>query len=903
MEQCREGLAIISPAALDNNSRIKAFGPAMIEHSFPYCLDQSLSTVVEIIPSELMQRADDESSRHSMLQTSPCMQFFMINSASQVSNSTVSLLDGEDAISIIMKYSDDDDFYSVSTKSKEFRLKPIDNYIDLTVNRDDCLSWELELKLIFCTDEKYERQLNLLAMNKKKSINENIPVEEGSGSIAVKKMLLRNLEGRFVRSGSVLSVELPQSFGDEAEVAMFLVNHVHKVIDTNADSRQESVQEQEELLTYRLGGCENLSLLLVSDISEDEEDSLIETSIEMTTGQPKSAGYTKLVNEIVESAQISNLAASPSAVLLHGCSGVGKSSLVRICCNLLILNLHSRFPHPDHHSILNVQALTVVHTLRKTLHPSSAVKVISCKDLVLDAYSLSDSSHLLNTILPNENINSKRDTNKKFSMKQIILVIDDLDVIMEVDDEGVTDESRIAMNAVLSAVDNIVSARVSLSESEDYNASIQYLPPFILGICCGTSQSISPNLVRVGRFEKVFTMSPPTELQRREILKELLQSLPIVDSNDADKERIVRQWSIAMARHTSGCVAADIKRICMDAVTRLKAQNETDDLDEGRTAHLISWDMMREAVRSCIPSQLAQLDVTVSRDITDDVTQVSQSSNISKELFNQSWTRFGGYKAMKDRLYRTVVWPWSRHVTEAVNELERPISSLEKQIPPPTGVIFHGPSGTGKTLACETLASSLGLNVVRVRASDVLDQWLGGSEAAIRSLFSRARAAAPCVLFFDEIDSLATNREDDEDGASDVHSRVLSTLLNEMDGVSSNRRESILVVAATNRLSAIDAALLRPGRLEQHFLLDNPVADDIVEILASNLADTSLHPEINLMELAVMLHQLEASSAVVKGICTEACIHAMGRFDLESDVDNVALEMEDFDVAIVAWKR
>ena len=567
----------------------------------------------------------------------------------------------------------------------------------------------------------------------------------------------------------------------------------------------------------------------------------------------------------------------------------------------------------------------MVHELRKKLHPSSAVKVLSCKDLVLDAYSLSDSTHLLNTILPNENTTATGTTNNKrktqSSVKQTILVIDDLDVIMEKDDEDVKDESRIAMNAVLSAVDSIVSARTSL-KSHERNAQSHhsYLPPFILGICCGaTSQAISSNLLRVERFEKVFTMSPPTELQRRDILKDLLYSLPIVqndpaDSKDAEKEEhILRQWSVAIGRHTSGCVAADLKGICMDAVTRLKAQSERNDLDKESTSSVITWDMMKEAVRSCIPSQLAQLDVTVSRDITNDVTVMDSTSHISKESFHQNWTKFGGYKAMRDRLYRTVVWPWSRHVSQAVNESERPISALERQIPPPTGVIFHGPSGTGKTLACELLASSLGLNVVRVRASDVLDQWLGGSEAAIRSLFSRARAAAPCILFFDEIDALATNREDDGDGGdggggSDVHSRVLTTLLNEMDGVSSaatNRRESILVVAATNRLSAIDAALLRPGRLEQHFLLDKPVVKDLVEILGTHLMEASLKDDVDLMELAVMLHELEATGAVVKGICREACINAIGRFDVDSDViENVALDRDDFDVAIVStWKR
>ena len=106
-------------------------------------------------------------------------------------------------------------------------------------------------------------------------------------------------------------------------------------------------------------------------------------------------------------------------------------------------------------------------------------------------------------------------------------------------------------------------------------------------------------------------------------------------------------------------------------------------------------------------------------------------------------------------------------------------------------------------------------SLAQVRASEVFNQWLGGSEATLRSIFSRARAASPCILFFDELDSLATNREGgDSDATSGVQSRILTTLLNEMDGITNaGGKQGILVVAATNRLDAIDAALLRPGRL------------------------------------------------------------------------------------------
>ena len=181
-----------------------------------------------------------------------------------------------------------------------------------------------------------------------------------------------------------------------------------------------------------------------------------------------------------------------------------------------------------------------------------------------------------------------------------------------------------------------------------------------------------------------------------------------------------------------------------------------------------------------------------------------------------------------------------------------------------------------------------------------MDQWLGGSEAVIRSLFARARAASPCILFFDEIDAIACNREND--GSSvDVASRILTTFLNEMDGISSDANGGVLVVACTNRLEMLDAALLRPGRLDEHVLLPMPVLSDVSEMLKLFLAKVPLCEGVNITELAELLVELNASGADVEGVCRDACSRVIrDATELKSDI---AVSQNDLIDAICEWRK
>jgi len=290
------------------------------------------------------------------------------------------------------------------------------------------------------------------------------------------------------------------------------------------------------------------------------------------------------------------------------------------------------------------------------------------------------------------------------------------------------------------------------------------------------------------------------------------------------------------------------------------------------------------AVEGILPSQLELLDVTAPRICPD----------------GDNWSQFAGYHHIKCKLQRSVINPWLRAISanaETRQEKQNSISNepVKLTVPPPPGVIFHGPSGVGKTIAAHCLAASLGLCVIQVRASDVLDKWLGGSEAIIRSLFSRARSAAPCILFFDEIDALASNR--DSDYGSDTHSRILSTLLNEMDGVSSSdKNREVLIISATNRLDAVDSALLRPGRLQEHVQIPYPSVNDCLDILKFYTQKMPLEKSLSLDELAQKFCEFEASGADIQRICRDSCLNAMREAD--SNKEEISVSRTHFASAI-----
>lgn len=510
---------------------------------------------------------------------------------------------------------------------------------------------------------------------------------------------------------------------------------------------------------------------------------------------------------------------------------------------------------------------------------------ISAKDVLLEVASGSSDSR---DTLAKANASSTQQYLNR------LLIIDDLDVLLGETDEGdsspatttnLESEQLRALNAVIKLIDNAIN-------DASYNC-------FVLGISRTSWSQLPSQLARVGRFEKVVTMPAPTLGQRKDIFKYWLSTLPLHDTS----KQTVTQWIDLLAPRTAGCVASDIRRICAEALTSAVARSQS---QQGALCTEVEWEDLKEAARACVPSQLSALDVIPASlgELHGNCTQTIDS----KIEFQLAWKDFGGYDEMKKRLYRTIVRPWKYHIIENASITnDAATSSVDKylEILRPSGVLFHGPSGNGKTLACLCLASSLGLHCVKVRASDVFNQWLGGSEATLRSIFARARAASPCILFFDELDALAMNREaEDASATSGVQSRILTTLLNEMDGITNaGGKQDVLVVAATNRLDAIDAALLRPGRLEEHVLLNHPDAPSIKEMLKIQTAKMPLDDSVCLARWSDLLASASTTCAEVEGVCRDACLVAMRRCSEEGDLDKLVVTDSDFDVSFNRIKK
>ena len=588
----------------------------------------------------------------------------------------------------------------------------------------------------------------------------------------------------------------------------------------------------------------NYNITLALRKPQAEKETLLNNN---APAQYSCPGYNSVLDELLNLAAFRNSDGRPTAVVLSGCAGVGKTRM----------------------------AAWLEDELAKTMQIASAK--VSTKDILLEeASSTFDASRIIVQLGRNQNT-------------PMLLVIDDLDVVIgesDTTDSKHESEQLRAMNAIAKLIDHATDKFASSC--------------FILGLCRSSWAELPIQLARVGRFEKLITMSSPTQIQRKEIFKYWLSTMPPFSntSSTAKSQLVMDEWAELLTPRTAGCVAADIRRICADALTSAIARVQQ--TSEGSRCAKVNWNDIKEAARRCIPSQLSSLDVIPSN--LADYDGHEKPTLQPRELFELAWNRFGGYHDEKKRLYRAIARPWAYHMNHVATN--HSVESTSSTFSKPSGVLFHGPSGCGKTAAALCLASSLGLHCVKVKASEVFNQWLGGSEANLRSIFSRARAASPCILFFDELDALAMNREQDSDAMSGVQSRILTTLLNEMDGITNaGGKQDILVVAATNRLDAIDAALLRPGRLEEHVLLSYPTPESIQEILKLQTSKMPLDDTLDFEEMSYTLSAATCSCAEVEGICRDACLIAMRRSSKEGRSSKLHVAKSDFDEAFKRIKR
>ncbi len=350
-------------------------------------------------------------------------------------------------------------------------------------------------------------------------------------------------------------------------------------------------------------------------------------------------------------------------------------------------------------------------------------------------------------------------------------------------------------------------------------------------------QALDPALRRPGRFDREISIPIPDRKGRLEILEIHRRGMPLAE--DVDLEHL--------AAITHGFVGADLEALCREAAMiclRRILPNIDFSLTQIPYEQLSKLEVHREdfltALREVEPSAIREVFVEVS---------------------DVRWEDLGGLDEVKKNLVEAVEWP-----------LRYPDLFERAGVKAPKGILLVGPPGCGKTLLAKAIATESQANFISVKGPALLSMYVGESERAVREIFSKARQAAPCIVFFDEIDALIPTR-DASGSDSHVAARVLSQFLVELDGM--EELKGILVLGATNRPDMIDPAMLRPGRLDQVLEIPPPDGPGRQAIFAVHLRKKPLAGEMDLKQLAAQTEGF--TGAEIAAVCHRAALDAVRR--------------------------
>ena len=367
-------------------------------------------------------------------------------------------------------------------------------------------------------------------------------------------------------------------------------------------------------------------------------------------------------------------------------------------------------------------------------------------------------------------------------------------------------------------------------------------------IVIGTSnrvETIDVALRRPGRFDREIFFPPPNVKGRLEILE--------IHSREMPLEQDALDYLPTLAEMTHGFVGADLMEICREAGLQALRRNSEFLKDYRKAIRFeakkitIKKEDFEYSLKKIRPSAMREVLVTIP---------------------NVSWQDVGGLSSIKQRLREIIEMP-----------LKKPEVFLQMNINPENGILLYGPPGTGKTLLAKAVANECGVNFISVEGPEIFGQWLGESEETIRHIFNVARQTAPTIIFFDQLEAIASTREIESE--SKTTERVVSQLLTELDGI--EPRSQVIVLAATNRLDMVDKSILRSGRFGTHVFVPLPDEEERSQILKIHLRQTPLSPKIILNELVEHLaRETEGfSGAELKSVCDEAKLQSLRSYKFE----------------------
>ncbi|MFL6483147.1 MAG: CDC48 family AAA ATPase [Nitrososphaera sp.] len=376
--------------------------------------------------------------------------------------------------------------------------------------------------------------------------------------------------------------------------------------------------------------------------------------------------------------------------------------------------------------------------------------------------------------------------------------------------------------------------------------------------------AIDPALRRPGRFDREIDIGIPDEQGRLDILLIHSRGMPL--TGDVNLESI--------AKVTHGFVGADLEALSKEAAMRsLRRILPEINLDQPK-----------------IPAEILNKIKITKQDFDEALRDVQPSAmrEVLVQRPNIGWDDIGGLHQVKEELVEAIEWP-----------LKHADLFAEANIEPPKGILLHGSPGTGKTMIAKAVAATSEANFISIKGPELISKWVGESEKGVREVFRKARQAAPCVIFFDELDAIAPRRGGGSEGDGHVTERVISQMLTELDGLEDLK--GVVVIGATNRPDIIDEALLRPGRFDRILEVPAPDKEARKQIIQIHTKKKPLESNVNLDKLIDMTEGM--TGADIAALVNAAAMGAIKDHVSQKSDTKLRISIKHFETALDRIKK